>query len=99
MRIGPYRTLEDRIEGAVLTWADIHALNRSVEQIKQSPDYAEAIVKTVREPLVVLDGSLHVKTANRSFYRVFQTREVAPPRLIIVWHPVRGFFLKCLDGL
>jgi PAS domain S-box-containing protein len=34
------------------------------------PD-AESIVETVREPLVVLDGSLRVLRANRSFYRAF----------------------------
>jgi two-component system, chemotaxis family, CheB/CheR fusion protein len=34
--------------------------------------YLESIVDTVREPLVVLDEQLRVKTANRSFYRTFQ---------------------------
>lgn len=33
---------------------------------------AQAIVDTVREPLVVLDGDLRVVTASRSFYRAFQ---------------------------
>lgn len=33
--------------------------------------YAESIVETVREPLVVLDSDLRVRTANRSFYRTF----------------------------
>ena len=73
MRIRPYRTLENRIDGAVLTWVDIGALKRSLEQIKESRDYAEAIVETVRQPLIVLDGDLRVKTANRSFYQTFQT--------------------------
>ena len=36
--------------------------------------YAESIVATVREPLVVLDGSLRVRSANPSFYRAFQLR-------------------------
>lgn len=73
MRIRPYRTLENRIDGAVLTWVNINALKRSLEQIKESRDYAEAIVETVREPLIILDGDLRVKTANRSFYQIFQT--------------------------
>ena len=73
MQIRPYRTTENRIEGAVLTWIDINALKRSLEQVKESRDYAEAIVETVREPLIVLDENLHVKTANRSFYQTFQT--------------------------
>ena len=34
--------------------------------------FAEAIVNTVREPLVVLDQDLRVVAASRSFYRTFQ---------------------------
>jgi two-component system, chemotaxis family, CheB/CheR fusion protein len=34
-------------------------------------EYAEAIVATVREPLLVLDASLRVVKANRSFYETF----------------------------
>jgi PAS domain S-box-containing protein len=37
------------------------------------PD-AEAIVDTVREPLVILDGSLRVRRANRSFYQTFHVK-------------------------
>ena len=38
-------------------------------------DYAESILATVREPMLVLDRDLRVITANRSFYRVFQVEE------------------------
>jgi PAS domain S-box-containing protein len=34
--------------------------------------YAASIVETVRQPLLVLDADLRVRTANRSFYRTFQ---------------------------
>ena len=34
--------------------------------------YAESIVETVREPLIVLDSDIRVISANRSFYRVFK---------------------------
>ncbi len=33
--------------------------------------YANSIVETLREPLLVLDAELRVKTASRSFYRLF----------------------------
>ncbi len=33
--------------------------------------YARSIVDTVHEPLLVLDSTLHVKTASRSFYNTF----------------------------
>jgi diguanylate cyclase (GGDEF)-like protein/PAS domain S-box-containing protein len=35
--------------------------------------YAEAIVQTVREPLLVLDEAFRVVTANQAFYQVFDT--------------------------
>ena len=44
------------------------------EQFTSSRDaaaLAHAIVDTVREPFVVLDGDLHVVAASRSFYRTF----------------------------
>ena len=34
--------------------------------------YAEGIIHTVREPLVVLNGDLKVVSANPAFYRMFQ---------------------------
>jgi len=33
--------------------------------------YTQAIVDTVREPLLVLDGELRVTTASRAFYQTF----------------------------
>lgn len=48
---------------------------RAEEAVQEALAYAQAIVETVREPLVVLDGDLRVRSANRSFYQTFQ---VAP---------------------
>ena len=45
------------------------------EQITASRDYADAIISTIREPLLVLDKNLRVKTANRSFYKTFHVNE------------------------
>ncbi|MBU1086723.1 MAG: PAS domain-containing protein [Candidatus Omnitrophica bacterium] len=39
---------------------------------QEAREYAENIVNTVREPLVVLDADLRVVGASRSFYRVFK---------------------------
>lgn len=37
--------------------------------------YAESIVATIREPLIILNGNMRVKTANPSYYRKFMTSE------------------------
>ncbi|MEI2582593.1 chemotaxis protein CheB [Scytonema sp. PRP1] len=75
LRIRPYRTIDNKIDGAVLVLVDIDHLKRSNMQLMEARDYAEAIVQTVREPLLVLNLDLRVITANRSFYDTF---EVAP---------------------
>ena len=73
MRARPYLTLENRVDGAVIAFLDIDLLKRSLEQVNRAREYAEALVETVREALVVLDETLHVRTANQSYYRMFQT--------------------------
>jgi two-component system, chemotaxis family, CheB/CheR fusion protein len=45
------------------------------EQLAESYEYAEAVFSTIREAVIVLDKDLRVKTANKSFYRIFNTVE------------------------
>lgn len=71
-RIQPYRTMENMIDGVVLTFTDISSRIKAVAA-QQSQLLAEGIVNTVRESLIVLDGTLKVVTASRSFYREFQS--------------------------
>ncbi|MEI7672749.1 MAG: PAS domain-containing protein, partial [Deltaproteobacteria bacterium] len=61
--------------------SDIAAEHRLKEAnlLLESSRYAESIVETVREPLLVLDADLKIISANRSFYRSFQ---VAPAETI-----------------
>ncbi|HEY4310824.1 MAG TPA: chemotaxis protein CheB [Pirellulales bacterium] len=71
LRIRPYVTAENKIDGAAIAIVDIDVLKQSAEQLKASRDYADAIVETVWEPLVVLDSELRVHRANAAFYRMF----------------------------
>ena len=41
-------------------------------RIQEARDYAEAIVETVREPLIVLNKDLQVVTANQAYYKNFK---------------------------
>jgi len=41
------------------------------EQLNYSRKYAEAIVTTIREPLIVLDKELRIKSSNTAFYTTF----------------------------
>ncbi len=71
MRIVPYRTSEDRIDGLVMTFVDIHDMKRG----QHLRDYAENVVAAIREPLLVLDGNLRVLSANDSFFSKFRVKE------------------------
>ena len=73
VRVRPYRTTDNKIDGAVISFIDIDAIKRGLEEAKEARDQAQAIIATVREPLVILDADLRVVTANPSFYETFQT--------------------------
>ena len=74
VRIRAYKTMEHKIDGAVIALMDIDALKVAMRQITLGRDFAEAIVNTVREPLLVLDDKLSVKSANPKFYRMFKVK-------------------------
>jgi two-component system CheB/CheR fusion protein len=80
MRILPYRTISNLIDGVVITFLDInnlkiaygkiHKLNQEVQLARE---YSNNIVDTVRDSLLILDKNLKVLSANRSFYKMFNT--------------------------
>jgi len=45
------------------------------EQLNLARLYAESIVSTIREPIIILNRELKVKSANRAFYSKFQVKE------------------------
>ena len=80
MRILPYRTTSNAIEGVVITFSDINRLKTTYEEIEKlnkeierAREYADNIVDTVRESLLILDKDFRVLSANRSFYKMFNT--------------------------
>ena len=76
LRILPSMGPDDKTDGAVLMLIDIDAAKRGL-------DFAEAIVETVREPLVILSQNLQILKANKTFYETFQaTREETEGLLI-----------------
>ena len=72
-RIRPYRTFDNVIEGVVLTFTDITQRIQSEAVREAAQSLAEAVVDTVRDPLMVLDSALRVVSASRSFFQFFKT--------------------------
>ncbi|MEO5761090.1 MAG: PAS domain-containing protein, partial [Vicinamibacteria bacterium] len=64
LRLRPYRTIDNTIDGVVVVVVDIDLL-------KRAHNYTESIVATVREPLLVLNADLRVRSASASFYSTY----------------------------
>ena len=79
IRLLPYRTRENIIDGVVLTFVEVS----EIRLLTLAKLFAESIVDAVRQPLLVLDGDLQVVSANQAFYRNFKvTREATEKRPI-----------------
>ena len=61
LRIRPYRTRDNKIEGAVIVLVDIDDLKRALE----------GVLSVVKQPLVTLSADLKVKKANDCFCKAF----------------------------
>ena len=72
LSILPYRTQDNKIDGAVLALQDIHAVKSANEQLEKSAVFFRGIIDTVREPLLVLDHEQRVVAANESFLSTFE---------------------------
>ncbi len=73
-RIIPYKTLENIIDGAVITFTDISE-QKEVQKLASELEYVKSIVDTVREPLIILDDEFKVISANKSFYDKFRVEK------------------------
>ena len=72
MRIMPYRTVENVIDGLVIVFRNITEQRRAAAELRRARDLAQNIVDTAHEALLVLDTNLCLVSANRSFYDRFQ---------------------------
>ncbi len=71
LRVRPYFTLDNKVDGAVMVLLDIDALKRSEQFIAAARDYAEAIVRSAPDPMLILNSDLFIQTCSEAFYRTF----------------------------
>jgi two-component system CheB/CheR fusion protein len=77
LQIRPYKTLDNRIDGAVLVLMDIDVIKKRNQELVLAIDFAKSIIETMPEPVLVLNGELCVLMANRSFYEAFEVKPEA----------------------
>lgn len=71
LHVRPYLTLDNKIDGVVLVLNDINDLKRHQQQIAAARDYAEAILRTLPVPFLILRSDLRVDSASDVFYQAF----------------------------
>ncbi len=69
-RLQPYRTVDNFIDGVVLTFVDVSDRVKSAA-MRKARDIAERIIDTLHEPLLVMDAGLRVLSANQAYYRAY----------------------------
>jgi two-component system CheB/CheR fusion protein len=69
-RIQPYRTLDNVIDGVVLTFADVTERVKAIAA-RKALAIAVATIETVHMPLLVTDAALNIVSANAAFYSAF----------------------------
>jgi two-component system CheB/CheR fusion protein len=71
LRVRPYRTLDNRIDGTILMLVDVTDLRTSLQSLAETRNYAQAIVETIQEGFLVLDDRFRVRSANNMFFKHF----------------------------
>jgi PAS domain-containing protein len=72
MRIRPYRTADNKIDGAVVALFDIDAPKRFEASVRSAKELAETLLQSSSAPMALLDSALHVRSANRPFMELLR---------------------------
>ncbi|KIL99595.1 Chemotaxis protein methyltransferase CheR [Paramagnetospirillum magnetotacticum MS-1] len=74
-RIQPYRTLDNVIDGVVITFSNISARVAAEMAEREGNDIAECVIAAVGRPLLVLDENFAVLFASDAFCRDFKVSQ------------------------
>src|SRR5262249_2336269 len=73
LQVRPYRTADNRIDGAVIALMDITSLKRSAAELKIAHDDAKTIINTMPIPMLVISSDRRVQMVNESFCNMFKS--------------------------
>ena len=72
LRVRPYRTSENKIEGLVVVLLDIDQLRSSQQHLIDAHHFTGTVVEAVPVPIIVLDEEFAIRTANTAFRELSQ---------------------------
>lgn len=67
LRVRPYRTTDNKIEGLVVVLVDIDQLRRSQQELRDARDFASSIIECIPLPLAVVDLDFKIRSTNEAF--------------------------------
>ncbi|UBV44427.1 PAS domain-containing protein (plasmid) [Deinococcus taeanensis] len=72
MRVTPYRTSDNFIDGAAITFTNIDTVKALETRLAYAGRYSDALLNAILNPAVVFDDDLRVVAANRAFYELLR---------------------------
>ena len=75
LRIRPYRTIANAIDGLALTFSDITIQKQSQDNLEKRGLYIRQVFDTLDDSLLELDHELRIVGANQSFFDLLKTTE------------------------
>jgi two-component system CheB/CheR fusion protein len=75
MRIMPYRTADNVIDGLVMTFTDIDRIKRNEAEAVAGRISLEQLLEALPNGIAVLDAALTITTANSRFYEILRTSQ------------------------
>jgi two-component system CheB/CheR fusion protein len=75
LRIMPYRTTDNFINGVVLTFTNITALKSSQHKMSRLSAFSETMVNLMPQPALLLNSKLQIITVNEHFTAYFKLEE------------------------
>jgi two-component system CheB/CheR fusion protein len=67
LRIRPYKSLENRIDGAVVALFDIDILKRSEQSAQRAQSFADGLMQGAAIPIALLERDLRIHKVNAAF--------------------------------
>jgi two-component system CheB/CheR fusion protein len=74
MRLAPYRTSDNVIDGLVITFVDINRVKQVELSQADGNRFIASLIDGMRHPVLVLDPNSRVTSANRAFHDTFRIR-------------------------